>query len=160
MGGSRFPSRVLEPMKIHALTILRIYTGAVFIQASLDKIAYPAVFARAIDNYMLAPAILVPVAAATIPFIELFTGILLIAGLFTRESALIFAGLMSFFFTAALITMIRGIDILCGCFSATGGGRVDLLHAAYQFFLILASLLVFLYDKGTFGLDRLRTDRR
>ena len=85
---------------------------------------------------------------------------MLVAGLYTRENALIFNGLMSFFFVAALITLARGIDIHCGCFTSTGGEKLDIRHSVYQLLLILASLLVFLYDKDPFGLDRLRTGRR
>jgi uncharacterized membrane protein YphA (DoxX/SURF4 family) len=61
--------------------------------------------------------------AVTLPWIELVAGLLLIAGVWRRESALVIALLLAVFIVAAGSVMARGIDVEnCGCVSVAKAG--------------------------------------
>jgi len=119
--------RLRHPLLLRALALL---VGGVFVYASFDKIAHPADFARIVYHYQLIgpnqhvgplPANLL---AVTLPWVELLLGILLIAGAWRREAALLAATLLVVFVGAVAAALVRGIDLEnCGCFSVSGAGR-------------------------------------
>lgn len=104
--------------------------GAVFIYASLDKIAQPREFARIVYHYQLVgpsqalgyvPA---NALAVTLPWIELVTGALLVTGLWRREAAAMAALMLVAFMVAVSWALASGIDIAnCGCFTVGGGAE-------------------------------------
>jgi uncharacterized membrane protein YphA (DoxX/SURF4 family) len=110
--------------------VAAIVLGAVFLYASLDKIARPVDFARIVYHYQVigpnaqlgyVPANLLAVA---LPWTEALVGVLLIAGVWRREAAAAAAGMLVTFIVAVGWALYRGIDIEnCGCFSVDGAGR-------------------------------------
>ncbi len=110
--------------------LLAIGLGAVFVYASLDKIAHPDAFARIVYHYRLVgpsasigplPANIV---AVTLPWVEMVVGLALIAGLWRREAAGLATLLLVVFLGAVSWALLHGIDIEnCGCFAVTGAGR-------------------------------------
>jgi len=120
-------SRLRHPAVYWAVSIV---LGAVFVYASLDKLAHPLDFARIVYRYRLAgPSAalgVVPanVLAVVLPWLEILTGLLLITGLWRREAAVVAAAMLVMFLTAVGYVMWAGIDVEhCGCFSVGGGGR-------------------------------------
>jgi uncharacterized membrane protein YphA (DoxX/SURF4 family) len=110
--------------------IASIGLGAVFVYASLDKIAHPQDFARIIYRYRLAgpTAAIGPVPAnalaVVLPWLEILTGALLITGVWRREAAALAAGMLVMFLVAVSYVVWQGIDVAhCGCFSVGGEGR-------------------------------------
>ncbi len=102
--------------------IARLILGGVFIYASLDKIAHPAEFAKAIGNYHVVPFGLENLMALALPWLELIAGICLIAGIMV-DGATIMVILMNIVFIFAISqALARGISIECGCFSVTTEG--------------------------------------
>jgi uncharacterized membrane protein YphA (DoxX/SURF4 family) len=107
-----------------------IALGAVFLYASLDKIAQPRDFARIVYHYQVigpsarlgyVPANLLAVA---LPWTEALAGLLLIAGVWRREAAAVVSLLLVTFLIAVGSALYRGIDIEnCGCFTVEGAGR-------------------------------------
>jgi putative oxidoreductase len=104
--------------------------GAVFVYASLDKIARPTEFARIVYRYRLAGPTaeigMVPpnLVAVVLPWLELLTGALLITGLWRREAAALAGGMLVVFLVAVGYVLWQGIDVAnCGCFSVGGEGR-------------------------------------
>jgi uncharacterized membrane protein YphA (DoxX/SURF4 family) len=107
-----------------------IALGAVFLYASLDKIAQPSDFARIVYHYQVVgpsarlgyvPANLLAVA---LPWTEAAAGLLLIAGVWRREAAAVVSALLVAFLVAVGSALWRGIDIEnCGCFTVEGAGR-------------------------------------
>lgn len=93
--------------------------GAVFILAALPKLQDPATFALAVYRYHLFPAALVNLAALVVPWTELLAGAALVAGRGTlrRAAALVAAAMLLVFTIAIAISLLRGLDIACGCFS-------------------------------------------
>jgi putative oxidoreductase len=109
-------SRWLRLPRVHLL--LRLALGGFFVFASLDKIASPAAFARIVYQWQVVGPVPSNVVAVTLPWIELVAGLMLIAGAWRRESALVIALLLVVFLVAAGSVMARGIDVAnCGCVS-------------------------------------------
>jgi len=113
-----------------AYWIVSIGLGAVFIYASLDKIAHPLDFARIVYRYRLAgPSATLGVVPANafaliLPWLEAVIGVLLVTGFWRREAAAITAALLVMFLVAVGYVMWQGIDVEhCGCFTVGGEGR-------------------------------------
>jgi putative oxidoreductase len=97
---------------------LRLLLGAFFVYASLDKIASPAGFAKIVYQWQVAGPVPSNLVAVTLPWVELLAGLLLIAGIWRREAALVIALLLVVFLGAAASVLARGIDVQnCGCVS-------------------------------------------
>jgi uncharacterized membrane protein YphA (DoxX/SURF4 family) len=104
---------------IDSITLVaRVALGVVFVYASWFKIADPYEFAINIATYQILPDAHVNVLAITLPWLELVTGILLVAGAFSREASLTVAGMLVMFIVAILIAMSKDLKISCGCFAS------------------------------------------
>jgi putative oxidoreductase len=110
--------------------LVSIGLGAVFVYASLDKIAHPQDFARIVYRYRLAgPTAALGVIPANalaviLPWLEAIIGLLLVTGWWRREAAAIAGGLLVVFLVAVGYVMWQGIDVEhCGCFTVGGAGR-------------------------------------
>ena len=109
---------------------LGVGLGAVFLYASVSKIAHPRDFARIVYHYQVigpsdvfgyTPANLLAIA---LPWLEALVGVLLVLGLWRREMAAVASALLVVFVLAVGSALWRGIDIAhCGCFSVSGEGR-------------------------------------
>ncbi len=98
--------------------VLRLLLGAFFVYASLDKIWSPAAFAKIVYQWQVVGPVPSNLVAVTLPWIELLAGLLLLVGVWRRESALVTALLLVVFLAAAASVMARGIDVEnCGCVS-------------------------------------------
>jgi putative oxidoreductase len=98
--------------------LLRLLVGGFFLYASLDKIADPPAFARIVYRWQVLPPVPANLLAVILPWVEALAGILLLAGIWKREAALLVALLLLVFIAAAGSVMARGIDIdNCGCTS-------------------------------------------
>jgi uncharacterized membrane protein YkgB len=91
--------------------------AGIFIYASLDKIAHPVAFAKDVYNYQILPDALINLTALVLPWLELFLGLCLLAGIWLPGAVLTVNGLMVVFLTALVFNLARGLDINCGCFS-------------------------------------------
>ncbi|MGQ9799758.1 MAG: MauE/DoxX family redox-associated membrane protein [Ignavibacterium sp.] len=98
------------------LFLIRLVIALVFIYAGAEKISDPKSFSQAIYNYRLFPSEVINIFAITIPWLELISGILLLFGICVRENSAIIGTLLFVFIVLILISMIRGLDINCGCF--------------------------------------------
>lgn len=111
----------------------RLILGAVFIYASMDKIAHPAAFAEAVYNYQILPDALIHLTAIILPWLELILGVLLILGIWLPGSVLLSNLLLVIFLSALVFNLARGLDVQCGCFSTGREGTNDNLMAWYVF---------------------------
>ena len=137
--------------------VLGIALGALFVYASLDKIAHPRDFARIVYHYRLvgpsATLGVVPanLGAMALPWVEVLAGTLLVAGVWRRESALLVFVLLAAFIGAVGVALARGIDIEnCGCFTVSGAGRRagSLLLLGDAGLLAVAALLAFVRPRS------------
>jgi hypothetical protein len=91
--------------------------AGIFIYASLDKIAHPVAFAKDVYNYQILPDALINLTALVLPWLELFLGLCLLAGIWLPGAVLTANGLLIVFLAALVFNLARGLDINCGCFS-------------------------------------------
>ncbi len=135
--------------------LARLIVGGVFIYAGVVKALAPVEeFAYAIESYQVINAKLSLWSAYLMPWIELWAGLLLAAGVFTRLSAL-FNGAMLVFFELLLgQAWLRGLPVTsCGCFGSTGSNSIG--HEFLQNIVLLAlTALAFRYA-GLWSADRL-----
>ena len=96
----------------------RVLLGTVFILASIDKIASPAVFAASIEAYRMLPLWSINIAALIVPWLELVCGLFLFGGVYIRGSSSIAGALLAVFIVAISSAILRGLVIDCGCFGA------------------------------------------
>lgn len=98
--------------------LLRMVLGAIFLYASADKILHPEQFAHALSNYKLLPKELLNFFALLLPWMEVTIGVFLIFGLFEWVSLTLYNVLMLVFMAAIAISLMRGLNISCGCFTS------------------------------------------
>lgn len=94
----------------------QVILGGIFVYASIGKILRPASFSVAISNYKLLPHFLVKPVAIILSGTELTFGITLLLGVGIRISAIFLSSLLLIFIAAIFISIIRGLNIDCGCF--------------------------------------------
>jgi len=129
----------------------RLILGIIFIYASIDKIAFPAEFAKIIKSYNILPDFFVVPTSFVLPWIELIFGIFLVIGLFVNESALVLTSFLAIFLIAIIIRSTKGPIEDCGCF-----GNISFLFGKASYFKLIIRDLFFMlagavviFDKTT-----------
>jgi len=139
-----------ERLEAGLIVAARVVLGLVFLSAGLYKILDPGSFALATANYRLLPADWVNLFAVVIPWLEVLCGVLLFLGQWVRTSSLLLTCLLLLFVGAVGVSMIRGLDIHCGCFSAGSGRKIGLrLLAEDALYLMLSTFLFLRAREGT-----------
>lgn len=118
------------------LSILRIVTGLLYVQHGLNKF-----FGFPPSGRPHAPYHLFTLVPGLAGILELFGGILIVLGLFTRPVAFILSGEMAFAYF--LVHAHRGV------YPLTNGGGLAILFCFVYFYLFVAG-------GGVWSLDRLR----
>jgi len=151
-GGGRRSGAAAVAGNRHVILIFRAILAAVFIYAALQKIGKPLMFADEIRMYqVLERGPLLYMVAIALPWIELFCGLSLLAGLFLRGTALILIVMNAVFLamitwrTAAVMgaegTPLTKIYFDCGCgFGATYAWKKLLEDSA---FILMAAAIYF-----------------
>jgi uncharacterized membrane protein YphA (DoxX/SURF4 family) len=144
------PFRRGELGRVHFILFhgLRLFLGAVFLYAGSVKILQPDAFAEAVYRYQILPGAAVNLAAITLPWMEVSTGLCLIAGLWLPGAVLLSTSLLGVFIGALVFNLIRGLNVQCGCFSAEiTHGPADVLTIARDLLFLAISiyLAVFLF---------------
>ena len=133
--------------------IIRFFIGGVFIYASLNKINYPAEFSDNIASYLLVPHFLVNPMAVFLPWVELVSGVCLVAGIRVRASAAVICTLLGIFTMALMVVLVKKTPIDCGCFQNVGD-PVSVFTLGRDLIWLGMGLYVFRYD-SLIHLDRL-----
>jgi uncharacterized membrane protein YphA (DoxX/SURF4 family) len=119
--------------------LARVALCAVFLYAGFSKLADPAAFAVAIENYRLLPCAPSGWAALYLPWLE--TGCAL--GLFLPRlrpgATALLAALCAGFCVFIASALLRGLDISCGCFGGDPAARSDLRLSLLRAALLLAA---------------------
>lgn len=99
--------------------VLGVALGAIFVYAGYGKIPDPSPLVTIIWNYRVLPAGPINLMAIYMPWLELVVGLALITGFKRRAAALWTTGLLASFIVALGINALRGVNVACGCFSAS-----------------------------------------
>ncbi|HPA83676.1 MAG TPA: MauE/DoxX family redox-associated membrane protein [Deltaproteobacteria bacterium] len=124
--------------------LFRLVLGAVFVYAGIEKVMDPAAFALDLSNYRLLPGWMINPVAIALPWIEIFAGCSVLAGVFLPGGALIISTLLLLFATALGISLFRGLDISCGCFGSTAGQGITWWYLVRDIILFLMGCTVLL----------------
>ncbi len=111
--------RMLQPWLSLAV---RVAMGIIMIAAAIPKMMDVDQSVRAVRAYRLLPEAVVPFVGTSLPYLELVFGLILLAGVFVRWSAILWLVLMAAFVFGVAWAWAKGYSIDCGCFG--GGGDV------------------------------------
>jgi len=126
---------------------LRWALGGIFIGAGALKLVHPAAFHADLLAYGIgAPDVFFRFVAVVLPWVEIVSGGLLLADLWTETAGVLVTGLCFVFVLVLGQAVLRGLELKCGCFGELAVGwferpKVALLRA---FVLLGASLWLLL----------------
>jgi putative oxidoreductase len=136
------------------LLSLRLILGFVFVYAGAEKIITPVLFAESIGNYQLLSPFFINITAVLLPWLEIFSGILLLSGAAVKENSLILTSLMFVFIVAGIVSLLRGLDIDCGCFG-TESVKLGMTKILENVLFFAAGVILII-----FGSDFLSVEKR
>ncbi len=139
-------------------TAARLGLAAVWLIAGGAKVGDLGASGRAVNAYQVMPYDLAATIGATLPFVELALGVLLLIGLATRLAAGLSTALLLVFITGIVSAWARGLAIDCGCFGS--GGQLAAGQAPSYLpeilrdlgFLLLAGFLL-IWPRTPFSVD-------
>jgi len=137
------------PFRI-AITMIRLFLGALFLYVAIDKILEPHRFALVIYNYRILPVELTNLAAIIVPWLEITIGLCLLLDIWRAAAAQLLCVIMFSFIVMIFSAMARRLNIACGCFalddydSVVGWSRIleDVL-------MFIGGLCIIWYDLKT-----------
>mgnify|MGYP002397447221 CR=1 FL=1 len=133
--------------------VCRLALGGAFVYAGFLKAKDVQSFAGTVAAYQLLPYTLNYLVAATLPWVEMLAGGLLLANRHVRAATLVLTALISLFVVVLLSVVLRGLEIDCGCFGSAG--TTSPWQALLRdFLLLLAAHLVF-HLRGLFQPEKL-----
>jgi uncharacterized membrane protein YphA (DoxX/SURF4 family) len=136
------------------LLLLRLILGFIFIYAGGEKISYPDKFAESIANYQLLNNFFITLTAVVLPWIEVFAGILLICGAAVKENSVILSSLLFIFIAVGIISLLRGLDIDCGCFGSTTV-KLGLTKILENVLLLATGIILIIFGSGKYAINKM-----
>jgi protein-disulfide isomerase len=126
-------------------TAARLFLGAIWIWASIDKLNSPRTFVQAVRAYDVTPEWLSKAIGYGLPVLEFSLGVLLVLGVAVRLCAIASGVLLVVFLIGVSQAAARGLKLECGCFG--GGGETVQTHYTIEILrdiglLVLAAFLV------------------
>jgi len=101
--------------------LCRLLLGGVFVWAGAVKALDVPAFAGQVAAYQLLSYAWNYVVAATLPYVELLAGVLLLVNCRVKPAALLLLLLNALFIGVLVSVVARGLDIDCGCFGPDAG---------------------------------------
>ncbi len=130
-------------LSIWTYRVARIFLGGVFLWSGTAKLLDPDGFARIISVYELVPdALLVPVAFG-LPLLEVVAALGLIFDL--RYALSLVTGMLILFVAVLQFGILKGLEIDCGCFSASEIAEHNGLRTAFRRDLLFMAVALYLY---------------
>jgi uncharacterized membrane protein YphA (DoxX/SURF4 family) len=127
--------------------VIALIVGGIFIYAGVIKIMDPVGFARDVDNYHMLPWALSVRLAFYLPWLEVFSGLAVLCGLFYRGGLLILTAQISVFIIASIVAKARGLDITCGCFGHASKNWSFTNHLILDLVLLAAAVFLWFSDR-------------
>ena len=150
--GAGAMKRILENKYLSL--IARFILGIVFIYASIDKLADPALFAQSIGNYKILPSDIALIVATVLPWLEMLCGVSLLIGFFTGGSSLTVSVLLFIFTLFVISALLRSLDISCGCFTQDPNAhKIGWMKVAENIGLLSLSVYLFFSTGKIFSID-------
>ncbi len=138
--------------------VVRLVIAGILVAAAIPKLMDIPQSVIAVRAYRLLPEAIVPLVGQMLPVVELLLAAVVLAGLFTRQAAVVWQLMMLGFLIGVIWAWSHGLQIDCGCF----GGGGDLaegettnypVHLAERVgFLAMGAFLV-AFPRSRFSLD-------
>jgi uncharacterized membrane protein YphA (DoxX/SURF4 family) len=127
--------------------LARLTIGGMFIYTGVTHWSDPAAFAKAIDAYRILPnGFLVNLAALSMPPLEIIAGFSVVSGIFIEGGSLAISGMLLIFAAALCASLMRGLDISCGCFTTDpNAAKITWWYMLRDISLLLVSLGILIY---------------
>lgn len=136
-------SEVLDALgQHHVQLLLRLTLGGLLCLAGFTKLADREGFRTAVSEYRVLPSALERPFAASLPFVELTLGALLLAGLGTVIAASLAVPVFLSFSMAIGVNMVRGRDLDCHCFGSVQSEPIGWPAVIRSSALLVAALIV------------------
>lgn len=103
--------------QIWFLHLCRMLLAIIFLSAALGKILDIQSFIKTLDAYRLLPDFLLSPLGHFLPWLEFMVGLSLLIDRWPSGAVLMSGLLLLLFIGIVIITLLRGIEIDCGCFS-------------------------------------------
>ncbi len=133
----------------------RFILGFVFVYAGAEKISDPSGFADSINNYKIFPLFTINTCAILIPWIEVVSGLMLIFGIALKENALIINIFLIGFVVLITTSLLRGLNIDCGCFGTEGEETIGIQKIVEDVLLLILGIQIFLFPTEELTLQSL-----
>lgn len=141
--GKKFPNACLFSGEKIGTSLLRIAAGFILTGASLDKIGDPLGFYNNIrECYAFLPKDLQPLTAVVIPWVEFFTGLLVLFRFRWRSAILTFCVLMALYTLSITWDVAHGIDCNCSCFDKNSTEKMTWLTVLRDLLFLAMGALV------------------
>ena len=124
--------------------VVRLGLGCMFLYSSLPKIRQPYDFLSNVYNFELVGPKLGLLTAMTLPWVELLVGICLIGGIFVSGALLVSIGMGAMFSFVIASALYRGLNISCGCFSASSVEQIGYTTLIRALVIMLISAVAYL----------------
>jgi uncharacterized membrane protein YphA (DoxX/SURF4 family) len=124
--------------------------------AGFIKIADPPGFAQALFNYHILPGWMINPLAICLPWVEVLAGAGLLIGIMIPGGALVVSGLLAVFAVVLGISLMRGLNVACGCFSTSAAAEpITWFYLVRDLILLGMGVQILLFDQGYASLARL-----
>jgi len=136
----------------YLLYLSQILLSIIFIFSGIEKISDVNYFSISLNNYKIFPLFSQNIIVIIFPWIELIFGILLLFGFYKKEISMIFAFFLFGFIVLIFISILRGLDIECGCFGTLSSVKIGYMKIYENILLLIISLHIFFFgkEKGRF----------
>lgn len=129
---------------------LRAALGGIFIAAGISKLRYSDLFVDTVVGYGILPNSLAEFYGSVLPWVELFIGLSLVLGIFSRFASALSIPIIVSFIVANVYGLFRTVEDICSCF----GPLISLSHpvslAIDVVMLAMAVPLLLRKDKAEF----------
>ena len=144
------------------ITLLgRLVLGGVLFAAGYLKATNPTEATASVRVYKLLPVSVANIFGYALPWIEIGVALLLIVGIWVKQTSIFAGGLMILFIFAVGQAWARKLAINCGCFGNGGLSADGKVHAGVYLTEILRDIgltivagYLYRFPHGKFGLDK------
>jgi len=124
--------------------VVRLGLGCMFLYSSLPKIRQPYDFLSNVYNFELVGPKLGMLIAMVLPWTELLVGVCLVGGIFVGGTLLVSIAMGAMFSFVIASALYRGLNISCGCFSASSVEQIGYTTLIRALLIMIISAAAYL----------------
>ena len=140
----KFNRQTREQLFSGFVLVVRLGLGCMFLYGSLPKIRQPYDFLSSVYNYELVGPKLGVLVAMVLPWLELLVGICLVGGIFVSGALLVSIAMCAMFSFVIASALYRGLNISCGCFSASSAEQIGYTTLVRACVIMLLSVIAYI----------------